>query len=962
MSLSVAAAADYQTTVLADTPLAFYPLNLTVDTGATATDISGNGNNGALVNISSGLNGVAGPSTFIPHATSFDGVSSYVDLAGAANAALLNFGGAITLEAWVQPANSTKSLMDIIAKGYDSTSDYDENTLRANGGNYYGGTYSGTHGVQGASGGLQATNWTHVVIVHDGAAWHLYVNGALVQTSTDATGALNWGAPWRIGTGSADGANRYFAGDIAQAAIYNHGLTYNQVLAHFFVGLTGLTPSNSAPIITVQPQPQSTYVGGTVTFSVTAVSPLAITNQWFKGASPLVGQTNKTLTLLNAQSGDVAGYSVVVGNSNGTTQSVVAPFGLLTPGGSLQWSANANSGVWDTGTSPNWINLANSQQVVFGTSDQVLFDDAVGAPTTVSINASVAPSLVTVNSSVNEFTFSGTGPLTGSGSLLKRGTSTLTLNVAGGFTGTTTISGGTVKTAGQGTLNSSSTIVVTNGGTLDFSGNAISQAKPVTLSGAGVGATGALFNSGAAAYGNVLNITLTGDATFGDSSVDGGTGRWDLGNGSSLAGPHKLSIVRAGNGGYAEWDSVNVGAEVGDIELVVGKLGIKNMSTSFGSPASTFIVDGNSEFDFWSGGCSRSIRVLNNGLLQIFSAPSAFNANLTLEDGARLSAFWGSGTQPMNGAVTLNGIAHLVLGDANFAFTNIISGSGGFVWDAYNHQMILSARNTYTGPTVIGNGQTVALSGAGSIDQSTLIFFGGNASNSVHLDVTGRTDQTLTLSNGQTLGGVGAVAGNLVVSAGALLSPAGTNTTIGITAGANPVGTIFVTSNLTLSGVTQLKLNGPGTNDSLQAAGHITYGGTLDLVNVSGAPLVAGDSFNLFGAATYSGSFTALNPATPGTGLAWDLSRLNSGLIAVIVAPTQPVINATVFSSGSLVFRGTNGAANGNYYVLSSTNVTTPLANWTTIATNSFDAAGGFSVTNVVSPGTPRRFYRLKLP
>ena len=30
----------------------------------------------------------------------------------------------------------------------------------------------------------------------------------------------------------------------------------------------------------------------------------------------------------------------------------------------LRWNANGNSGIWDTGTSANWLNLSNSQQVV----------------------------------------------------------------------------------------------------------------------------------------------------------------------------------------------------------------------------------------------------------------------------------------------------------------------------------------------------------------------------------------------------------------------------------------------------------------------------------------------------------------------------------------------------------------------------------------------------------------------
>jgi hypothetical protein len=43
---------------------------------------------------------------------------------------------------------------------------------------------------------------------------------------------------------------------------------------------------------------------------------------------------------------------------------------------------------------------------------------------------------------------------------------------------------------------------------------------------------------------------------------------------------------------------------------------------------------------------------------------------------------------------------------------------------------------------------------------------------------------------------------------------------------------------------------------------------------------------------------------------------------------------------------GTNGVANGVYYVLSSTNLAAPLATrWTPIATNAFNASGDFDIS-----------------
>jgi len=294
----------------------------------------------------------------------------------------------------------------------------------------------------------------------------------------------------------------------------------------------------------------------------------------------------------------------------------------------------------------------------------------------------------------------------------------------------------------------------------------------------------------------------------------------------------------------------------------------------------------------------------------------------------------------------------------------VISGAGGFVEDVYNHAMILSAANTYTGPTVIGsdgNTPEVNLTGNGSISHSSLIFFGGSNPTVAHMDVTGRTDQTLMLASGQTLAGVGGVNGSLVVSAGATLSPSGTAAALGVNwGGTNAVGPIAASANITLNGTTVIKLDGSGTNDMVQAAANISYGGTLNLVNISSSPLAAGDSFQIFSAATYTGSFANLTPATPGSGLAWDTNQLGNGIVSVVTAPEQPVIGSTKVSGGNLILSGTGGTTNGTFYVLTSTNVATPLANWTPLSTNMFDGSGNFNVTNAINPGNPRQFYLLK--
>jgi hypothetical protein len=953
--------AGYQSTVLGDNPLVYYALTSDVTNG-TATDLTTNAVNGNSYNLT---DAGSGPSAYITNAAAFDGVSASIDVAGAP--ALLNSNGPITLEAWVQAAPLINTgLGNIIAKGYVNGN---EMTLRDNNLNYYG--YFGGPGV---GGGTQTTDWTYLVLSSDGTNITLYVNGVAVQQTADTFGAHNFVDDWSIGTGSPDGQystnHRYFHGSMSQVAIYGHGLTAGQVLTHYYLGEINAYPSNSAPIINPQPQPTATYIGGQAKFSVTAASAFATTNQWLKNGVPISGKTNATLTLKNVQVGDIANYSVIVGNINGTTTSAAAALSVLTIGNSLQWSANTNTGVWDTTNSPNWINLANSQQTNFNTTDQVLFDDTVGVPTSVNVSANVSPSIITVNSSINNFTIgTGTTRITGPGSLVKQGSSKLTIYDSGNLTGPVNISGGSV-TAGNNAFRSAASITITNNATLNLAGGVLGGNKPITVSGTGVNGQGAIINDYNDYPGQSMNVTLTGDTLFGYPA------RWDMGGGSQVSGPHYLTLDSsadfsgANSGGdgnpYCEW-SANVGADVLGITLTNGiglaltntaisKLGLHQMDNAFQNPGTVVTVAPNCIVYFWDGGYNGSFHVLNNGQVYLWTAPAAFNgSNVILEDNAQWLSWNGSGNEPINSAITLNGVAHIVVGDHNMIYTNLISGPGGFVWDAYNHQMVFSASNTYSGPTVIGGGgPTLALTGNGSISHSSLIFFGGSTPANVSLDVSGRSDTTLTLASGQTLGGIGTINGSLVVSAGATLSPSGTNTTIGITTGANATGTIAATNAVTLNGTTVIKLSGSGVNDQIQAGGGITFGGALQLVSID--PL-RNNTYQIASAASYAGSFASITPATPGVGLAWDTSQLNTAGILKVVATTHTVIRSINVSGGNVIFSGTNGAPNAGYVVLTSTNVATPLANWVPLFTNAFDGTGAFGVTNAVNSNVPNQFY-----
>jgi autotransporter-associated beta strand protein len=854
------ARADYKSTVLSDSPLAFYALNPGTDGTNNAPDLTGNGNDGAPYAITSAV----GPSAYITNAAAFNGSNSLVDLSEGGNPGLLNFSGPITLEVWVQPANSTE-FGDILAKGYDAST-YQEIVLRVNG--PYGGNFYGSSGSSGQNGGTQTTTWSHVVLSSDGTNCSLYIDGGLVSQSGDTSGSQTFNDDWVIGNGSSAGNTRLFSGNISEVAIYNYGLSAAQVQNHFLVGrygTTNLTPNN------------------------------------------------------------------------------------------LRWSATANTGIWDTGNLANWINTANSQQTNFNFGDVVLFDDTAGVPTNVTVNGSVSPQTLVVNSSANNYNFSGTGALAGPGGLTKSGSSTLVINTPGHPTGPVSILGGYLY-AGNNCFRNVASIVVTNNAALDVGGGNLLNNTPVTVSGTGVANSGAILNTYSDDPGESVNVALAGDTKF------GGSARWDLNSGSQIAGPHDLVLDLSAGANYQQWNSVTVGADLAGIFVTNSSaLGMTGADNACQNPGTLFTVSTNCQLIFYSGGFNGSVHVLGGGVMYHYSAPSGFTGtSLTFENNSSFQSYYNTGqTTSVDNAITLNGVAHFVVGDHNMIYTNQISGAGGFVLDYYNNQMVMSASNTYTGPTIIGspnNNPAVALTGNGSISHSSLIFFGGNNPSVVHVDVSGRPDDTLTLASGQTLGGVGYVNGNLTVSPGATVAPAGTNTTIGITTGTNATGGIYLSGTLTLGGTTSLKLNGSGNCDQI-FAGNIMFGGTLNLVNISGAPLAAGNSFQVFSGTGYSGSFATITPATPGRGLTWDTSQLNTSGVLNVALVQQPVIASTTVSGGNIVLSGTNGSNNAVYYVLTSASLTTPLTNWVRISTNTMSGTGTFSITNAVTPGATQQYF-----
>ena len=96
--------------------------------------------------------------------------------------------------------------------------------------------------------------------------------------------------------------------------------------------------------------------------------------------------------------------------------------------------------------------------------------------------------------------------------------------------------------------------------------------------------------------------------------------------------------------------------------------------------------------------------------------------------------------------------------------------------------------------------------------------------------------------------------------------------------------------------------------------------------------------------------------------LAYAYSGWNIDDIGFLRSPLCAPRLSVALSGTNLEINSTNGTPGGTYYMLASTNLTTPWTNWIVVATNSFDMDGVSGFTNGLGTNSQRWFFRLESP
>ena len=751
---------------------------------------------------------------------------------------------------------------------------------------------------------------------------------------------------------------------------FNSGSSVDPIMDISSILITGQSSPLPSPIINSEPVPVTVATNGSCAFFVSAT--YATGYQWYRNGTNLLdggnisGSGSSTLVISPAGTNDVLsdtnGYYVTVFNNVGSTNSVTNSLTLVTAT-NLTWSGNNLN--WDLNNHASWLD-PNNNAAVFNFGDPVSFGDNGGnggGAVTVTGPYLSAASVTVSNTVTGPYIFSGSGSYAGPGNLIYSGPVQLQIGNVNTYTGGTIISNASANLqlknlSGLGTgpltlaLAGGKMEIVPAGGSSSGINSDVVVADDFTIQFDALGTYAGVFNGNfSGTYGKTLTLNPSPGNTTTNQRVRiyGASTTFNanlaLNGFVILLAPYNGSSnqtyngVISGSGGLIQRGTGNTilnGANTysGGTRPSAGAIGFGIDNAIGTGPLWIAPEDGDTTGSgavFAFGGA----HTITNSI----QYPSATN-NLTLVLGGTNDLTF-SGPFTLNGndglgtntsrtlQVTNTGLTTLsgVISDS----TNGVSAVYGFIKTG-NGILALNNTETYTGPTTVSagtlqvNGQLAAASG-------------------------------VTVNSNATLAGTGTINGTVAINAGGVLAP-----------GAASIGTLTLNSNLTLAGNVNVRVNRSGfASDEAVVSGTLTNAGTgtITVTNL-GSALQGNDTFALFNKALANGSALTVT----GAGVTWSNALALNGTISVVptvIIPTiSPAITNFSLANGNqnVVINGTNGQSGGTYYLLTSTNVATPLSQWTAVATNVVSTSGAsaaftFIGTNAVTSGVKQQFFIL---
>lgn len=164
--------------------------------------------------------------------------------------AAITASGAITLEAWFRPLNTSQTgPARIFGASGDSSN---RNFLLGQSGSQISArlrtSTTNNNGMPDVSGGtLGTTSETHVVLTWDGVTVHVYQDGALATSASRGGTISNWNANYPLRLANESTGDRHWLGEIYLIAVYDRALSASEIEVNHSIG-SRVQPSEPVPL------------------------------------------------------------------------------------------------------------------------------------------------------------------------------------------------------------------------------------------------------------------------------------------------------------------------------------------------------------------------------------------------------------------------------------------------------------------------------------------------------------------------------------------------------------------------------------------------------------------------------------------------------------------------------------------------------------------------------------------
>jgi len=857
------------------------------------------------------------------------------------------------------------------------------NTLTVTGNN----TMSGVTVVDQGTLAVQSATFAAALSIAPGAAADLS-SLASFDATLAGEGSLSGfvsAGPGAILSPGFDAGNGYGK---AGTLTFNGGLTENGSVVNRFDlsdDVTGTTKTNDVLAIT-----------GDLTFSGVNTVLVNPTD------SLLAVGTYRLITFTGLLYGDVTNNIVLAGavgylTTNNSPNAIDLVVTYSRPATNLTWVGDNVQNDWDFATTANWND--GTAASIFFTDDNVTFNDAGSFSPAINLVNTLPAGAVLVDST-NDYVFTGSGAIYGSGGLTKTNTGTLTIQTLNGYPGPTVVGGGTLavssivngaQPSGLGaSASDAGNLELHPGTTLQYDGVNTSSDRGATLIGGGinlnVSQSGVNLQLGGTLVGvNEVGLVKTGDGTLTLAAASGYRGSVTLSNGVFALGSDAANNSNGESGlgqttntvtfrggtlelfGYNGSTSPNYSTVFNPLIVPAGETGTLRMfsrgplnsgggaglqSSLTGEGTLNLVV--NYVRDDLSGDWSSFTGLIDvtakNGAdeMRINNDFGYAGATLNLNDGVTLCRSFTADTTNDIGALTGTSLAILGPGTGSgvrstwrVGFLNGNDTYAGTIADDGSNTVVKVGTGTWTLSGFNSAARTIVSEGVLAVSGS---LSGGNVdvAAGATLDVTPLS--ILYLAAPTVLGGDGLVSGGVDTTGGGTIAPGFS------------IGTLTVNSAVNLGGTSRMEVdrNGGAFLADKLVAPSITEGGVLKVVNI-GAPLQVGDTFDLFDG-SLSGAFTTFDLGY----YTWDTSLLASTGVITVTGTLPPPTLSVSFDGSFLTLTSTGGIPNSSLAVVTSTDAAAPLDTWSVVQVDVFDFSGNYTAYIPVDTGTPQQFYAIR--